>query len=159
MDNIASKMMIEKIISAGAVIVNKDKEYIFEIKPKTYACNPGGVALFGGKAEEGEDGIACIKRELMEELKFDIDEQNVDIKLIGYERSVKSNGVHIRYLIEDVDDSQFVLSEESDDMIKVKDLQVLLDSDKVTGRNGTKFAINILLDNAHDGTLSNVKMF
>ena len=133
------------VISAGALIRNRKGEYIFEIKPDNYENNPGGVGLFGGFAEEGERPFECLKRELYEELGFDIEKQDVKITFLGYEESRKTPGsYHARYFIDNVDDADFVLSEESADILKVKDLSELERVGRNIEKNGVGFAIESL---------------
>ena len=133
------------LASAGAVIKNKSGEYLFEIKPKTHKNNPGGLALFGGMRDGSETEEICLKRELFEELKLDIDKQGCILKHLGYAQSAsKVNTYHARYLIEDVDDSNFTLSEESAGIFKTKDLNKIKDCGNLIKPSGLIFIINAL---------------
>ena len=59
-----------EVTSAGALLRNKNREFLFEIKPESYKRNPGSIMLFGGLFEVGDaTPLDILKRELKEEYK------------------------------------------------------------------------------------------
>lgn len=139
--HIDGKEILTQIASAGAIIRNREKEFLFEIKPQSYKKNPGGITLFGGRAEiEDATPIDTLKRELMEELGVNLDEQKVKPIPLGYESShSKENAYNARYFVDNLDDTHIVLSEESAGILKIKDLTELEHESYSTG-NGVDFA-------------------
>jgi 8-oxo-dGTP diphosphatase len=58
---------------AGAILFNPQTQQILMQKRDAFApVNPNKWALFGGGGEPGEDPLACLVRELKEELSVDI---------------------------------------------------------------------------------------
>lgn len=62
-----------KIIRKAALAVFKDKKIMFVRSAKQHDV----FYTLGGKYEKGEDDIACIKREVMEELGCEVDESSL----------------------------------------------------------------------------------
>ncbi len=144
------------LASSGAVLKNKAGEYLFEIKPETHSRNPGGLALFGGIREKDESEKSCLKRELLEELQFNVDDQGCKLKHLGYAESTYGKNIyHARYLIEDVDDSDFILSNESAGIFKIKDLSKIAESGISIQPGGVGYIINVLTNIENNKELLN----
>lgn len=61
-----------------AIILNKNGEVLLQKKDLNYKTIPGGYwMLFGGEIEEGEAPETTIKREIKEELGYEITESNL----------------------------------------------------------------------------------
>lgn len=55
-----------------ACIFDRDGKIIFERKVADHPREPGALCFVGGAAENGEDSIQCLRRELAEELSYSI---------------------------------------------------------------------------------------
>lgn len=135
-----------EVNSAGALLRNKKGEFLFEIKSKNHKKNPGGVALFGGLVESNDTTpLDTLTRELKEELSIDIGRQDVEIIFFGYEPSVSNPGAyHTRYFVDNIDDSDIVLSEESADVLRLTNLDDL-DKEARKIANGVPFVVSTFI--------------
>ena len=70
---------------AVAIIVNKNYEALLQKKDMGYPWFPGKWCLFGGGIEDGEDPETALRRELVEELKFNIGDEIMKFKVQNYQ--------------------------------------------------------------------------
>ena len=137
--------------SAGAIIKNRKGEYLFELKPSTHIKNPNGIALFGGLIDKDENVLECLERELEEELGVVLTDQEISIRFLAWENSLEKPGAyHARFLIENFDDTNIHLSNESEDIIRVQNLGEILDRATPVG-HGPKFAIHSIEARPYSG--------
>ena len=69
---------------AEAIIVNEKNEVLLQKKTPDYKFAPGVWTFFGGRIEENESPEQALKREIKEEINFDIKEFNL-FKIRAYE--------------------------------------------------------------------------
>jgi len=60
------------LATAGLVVVKKNKLLL------AYSKNKNAWYLPGGKIDNGEDSVSCLKREVLEELNIDLDMNRLD---------------------------------------------------------------------------------
>lgn len=97
----------------GALLINKRGKVILQIRDdKPGIANPGMHTIFGGLQEAGESTIACVLRELQEEVTFTFAEG--DLQLLGYFNKTEANGTKTMctiFCVHDVDAAKIDLQE------------------------------------------------
>jgi len=63
-------MFIQPTFCCAILIAPESGLFALEQRPTTDADAPGRITCFGGSREAGESPVACLQRELMEELGF-----------------------------------------------------------------------------------------
>ncbi|OHA79835.1 MAG: leucine--tRNA ligase [Candidatus Yonathbacteria bacterium RIFCSPHIGHO2_01_FULL_44_41] len=119
---------IKKIRGVGAILETNTGTFIFQKRDANAPSRPGMISSFGGRPEDGEDELTCLKRELFEELLLKIKDDDAQyIGAFGY----KDDGTrNILFHVGGVDTSTLTLMEgESIVEMKVEDA---LNHEKVT---------------------------
>ena len=82
-----------------AIILNKNNDILLQKKSLDYKIVSGGPwCFFGGEIEEGESPEKAIKREIKEEIGFNIKEFKL-FKIINYEHKDKCKGKIYNYIV------------------------------------------------------------
>jgi 8-oxo-dGTP pyrophosphatase MutT (NUDIX family) len=87
---LASRIRLQPGHSVAALLVLNDGRYIMQLRDDLPSIwYPGHWGLFGGGVDEGEEEVAALRRELREELEFELREArpfatiNYDLQPIG----------------------------------------------------------------------------
>lgn len=89
------------LLTGDGLLILQEKSFDYKLFPE----NSGKITMFGGACEEGEAPLACLKRELREELGLDIKNHPFK-KLNTYQKTTQLDGVESKvhvYIINDVD--------------------------------------------------------
>ena len=98
LENLGVKIKItsekkSKSQGAYALIVTKEKNVLLQQRNVNPAIeNSGKLAMFGGALDDGEELLAGLKRELLEELELNIDEYKIE-KLNAYAKTKELDGI------------------------------------------------------------------
>ncbi len=86
--------VIDEMQVCKALVVDQAGRYLMQLRDDIpWIAYPGHWCLFGGAVEPGEDDLAGMRRELIEELAFD----PVDLsRVIDFDYSIPRHGVRIR---------------------------------------------------------------
>lgn len=104
--------VVENYKAVGAIIINKNGEFLLQTRTDDAPSSAGKIGPFGGMAEEGESALQVLARELKEELNLDILRNGSTPRLIHVHQSKLQPGMtDAVYLITDVDDSDLVVAE------------------------------------------------
>jgi 8-oxo-dGTP pyrophosphatase MutT (NUDIX family) len=99
-----------KVIGTGAILRSSEGRYFFQKRDEHAPVCPSRIAPFGGGIEAGESDLACIVRELREELSLEVDENN--LIHIDYFESDNTPGVYLSlFLLDGVVFEDMVLHE------------------------------------------------
>lgn len=99
-----------KVIGTGAILRSSEGRYFFQKRDEHAPVCPSRIAPFGGGIEAGESDLACIVRELREELSLEVDENN--LIHIDYFESDNTPGVYLSlFLLDSVVFEDMVLHE------------------------------------------------
>ncbi len=86
--------VIDEMQVCKALIVDEAGRYLMQLRDDIpRIAYPGHWCLFGGAVEPGEDNLAGMRRELIEELGFDPGDLT---RVIDFEYSIPQHGVRIR---------------------------------------------------------------
>lgn len=80
----------------AAAIIEKDNEILLGMKPKNVGPYPNTWHLLGGGVNEGEDLIAAVKREVLEEGNIEID--NIELVSVDEDEALNKNNELTHYV-------------------------------------------------------------
>ena len=100
----------KNVIGTGAILRSKDGLLFFQERDECAQINPNRIAPFGGGIESGESDVACILRELREELNVELTEN--DLVHIDWFKSDRTPKIWLSlFLVDDVEYDKLTLKE------------------------------------------------
>jgi leucyl-tRNA synthetase len=119
-----------EVAGTGIFLRRKDGQLVLQKRDKFAPSSPEKISTFGGTTEPGETQLETLQRELLEELEFDLSPYLEQVRFLKYHASDLHPGkVEAMYILENVDDSAFVLHE-GEKIVTVHSLDDIADSDK-----------------------------
>lgn len=122
-------MSEKNVIGAGAVLRSKQGVLFFQERDEYASKNPNRIATFGGGIEGGESDVACMLRELREELQLELTDNDL-VHIDWFESDTSPNVWLSIFLVDNIEYDSLHLKEGR--AIAKFTLPEALESEKVT---------------------------
>jgi 8-oxo-dGTP pyrophosphatase MutT (NUDIX family) len=101
---------MKKVIGTGVMLQTSEGNYLLQERDHNTNMDPGRIAPFGGGVEDNEGSKKCAKRELYEELRLNIDKDDLEsVKLFEID-NIPNAFIHM-FLARNIDPSRLDLQE------------------------------------------------